>query len=276
MKIVLGVLAVFFVAMLSCAKKTTDTSDCTSGTDVTETIAMINSPTAISCVTNISPDAPDWIKDNFHCVSVQVCSDSYVFTTNNLPPYKTAYYGTSSPNNATFPTTGLSDSSSRNKNPNTIATQSITMTIPKTPTLKTSGLEATMGAGLDCLGLTRYGVCIFNNQAAPGDSLAAEFQTMDNGDGHPQNTGRYHHHTEPYYLTDDDSSFVGIMADGYPVYGKKNQGGTYPTLDSSTHTAACTTPEFPSGTHCYHVGNGTGVSAYLIGSYFRGEKGTIE
>lgn len=270
--IVLLLLAVFSSFIFnSCGSS----SSCTSGSDVTETITMINSPTALSCVTNISPDAPSWIKDNFHCVTVKVCSSTYVFTTNDLPPYKTNYYTTTA-NQTTFPTTGLSDGSTRHKNPNSISTQSITMTIPKTPTLKTSSLDGTTGSGLDCLGLTTYGVCIFNNQAAPGDSLATEFQTMDNGDGHPQSSGRYHHHTEPYYLTSNDSKLIGVMMDGYPVYGKKKQDNTYPTLDSTTHSVSCTTTQFPSGTYCYHVANGSGVNADVIGSYFRGTKGTVE
>jgi hypothetical protein len=209
-------------------------------------------------------------------VTVQVCSTSYKFITNDLPPYKTNYYSTAA-NQVAFPTTGLSDGFvGRHKNPNSIASQSITMYVPKTPTLKTSSLDATMGAGLDCLGLSIYGVCLFNNQAAPGDSLATEFETMDNGDGHPQNTGKYHHHTEPYYISDDDSAFIGVMMDGYPIYGKKKQNGSFPTLDATTHSVACTTTEFPSGTYCYHVANGTGVNADLIGSYFRGAKGSVE
>jgi hypothetical protein len=210
-----------------------------------------------------------------HCVTVEVCDDTYVFTTEDLPPYKTNYYTTSA-NKTTFPSTGLSDGSSRNKNPNSISTQSITMSIPKEPTKKTSSLDVTAGSGLDCLGLTTYGVCIFNNQAAPGDSLETEFQSMDNGDGHPQNSGKYHHHTEPYYLTEDDSSLIGVMMDGYPVYGKKMEDDAYPDLDDDTHTVECTTEAFPDGTYCYHVGNGTGVDGYMIGSYFRGDRGTVE
>jgi hypothetical protein len=257
-------------------ESSTVTESCSSGTDVTETVTMINSPVSLTCTTNIATDAPDWIKNNFHCVTVKVCSSTYTITTNDLPPYKTNYYSASSGKQTTFPSTGLSDSSARTKNPNTIATQAITMTIPKTPTAKTSGYDATTGSGLDCIGISTYGVCLFNNQAAPGDSLATEFQTMDNGDGHPQNSGKYHHHTEPYYLSNNDSKLIGVMLDGYPLYGKKKQDGTYPTLDSTTHTISCTTTEFPSGTFCYHVANGSGVNADLIGSYFKGAKGSVQ
>ncbi len=275
-------LAAATLALVNCKSSTTDstttdsTETCDTGTDVVETPTMINTPTSLTCTTNIATSAPDWIKNNFHCVTVKVCSSTYVFVLNDLPPYKTGYYSVASGNNTTFPTTGLSDGSSRTKNPNTISSQSITFTIPKTPTLKTSSLDATSGSGLDCIGVSKYGVCIFNNQAAPGDSLATEFQTMDNGDGHPQSTGKYHHHTEPFYLSDDDSNFIGVALDGYPIYGKKSQNGTYPTLDSNTHTVSCTTTDFPSGTYCYHVGNGTGVNGYMLGTYFRGTKGSTQ
>ncbi|MBX3021369.1 MAG: YHYH protein [Bdellovibrionales bacterium] len=271
------------IAFMACsssnsASSSSSTDGCTTGTDVTETpLTTSVNATALSCVTNISPDAPDWIKDNFHCVTVKVCPTTYVFITNNLPPYKTAYYSSSSGNTATFPTTGLSDGAGgRHKNPNTIITQSITMTIPKTPTLKTSGLQVTMGSGLDCLGLSTYGVCLFNNRAAPPDLLADEFETMDNGDGHPQNTGKYHHHTEPWLISHNDDKLVGIMLDGYPVYGKYMQGtASYPTLDATTHSVACTTTEFPDGTYCYHVNQGAGVNADIIGDYFRGAIGSV-
>src|SRR3712207_6325045 len=95
--------AIIFLAFNSCGKGTGSSDTCTSGTDKTETVTMLNSTSAISCTTNISSDAPAWIKDNFHCVTVKVCSDTYVFTTNDLPPYKTAYYSSSSGKQTTFP-----------------------------------------------------------------------------------------------------------------------------------------------------------------------------
>ncbi|MDV6235351.1 YHYH protein [Leptospira ellisii] len=220
-----------------------------------------------TCTTQIDAAAPCWMKENFHCVTITVSGNNYVITTNDLPPYKSYYYGVASGFHEAMGT-------GRFGNPNSIAAQNITFTIPTTPTC-TSNVSSTSGAGLDALGVTVHGVVIFNNQAAPGDSLATEYQTMDQSEGHPQNTGKYHHHTEPYKITQDGSELVGIMLDGFPIYGKKTQEGAYPALDNVTHTRTCTTTHFPNGTYCYHVGNGTGVSGYLIGSYFRGVKGTV-
>ena len=251
----------------SSTSSTSTTETCSSGTNVTEGPFFTGGPT---CVTNIASDAPDWIKDNFHCVTVQVCSTTYKFKTSNLPPYKTAYYGASSAYYQSFTTTG-----GRTQNPNTIATQSLTLTIPKTPVYKSSSLDST--AGIDAVGITTYGVVIFNNQAAPGDSFATEYLTMDEGEGHPQNTGKYHHHTDPYNLTTGTAgqkAFIGVMLDGYPIYGKQAEDGSYPTLDATTNTRACTTTLFPNGTYCYHIANATGANGYIIGTSFRGTKGT--
>ncbi|WP_246051918.1 YHYH protein [Leptospira idonii] len=221
-----------------------------------------------SCQTCFGSDVPSWITDNFHCVTVTKSGTNYLFKTTNLPPHKSAYYSTS---------TGYNESmgAGRTKNPNNISSQNITLTIPATPTYVSSGLDST--AGIDSVGITVYGVVIFNNQAAPGDSLATEYQTMDQSEGHPQNAGKYHYHTEPYKITSDDSKLVGIMLDGYPIYGKRSQSGSYPTLDGTTNTTSCTTTHFPSGTYCYHVGHSgtnTGVDTYMIATSFRGRKGS--
>src|SRR4051812_39198947 len=49
--------------------------------------------------------------------------------------------------------------------------------------------------------------------------------------GHPQGTGIYHYHSEPYALSYDDGNFIGVMRDGYAIYGRKDADGTYPTVD---------------------------------------------
>jgi hypothetical protein len=249
------------------AATSTLSTTCTTGTDKTET------PLAggISCTTNIPTSAPAWIQNNFHCVTVKVCATTYVFITNDLPPFKTAYYGASSANYTAWNSQG----STRTQNPSTLSSQSITMTVPITPTLKTSNLDATSGAGIDAVGISTYGVVFFNNQAAPGDSLATEFQSFDTADGHPQGTGRYHHHTDPVLLTaSSQKALIGVAMDGYPIYGKQNQDGSYPTLDSSTNSVQCTTTDFPSGTYCYHISNGTGVNGNVLNAYFRGTRGS--
>lgn len=225
----------------------------------TTTVSTTGGP---SCQTCFSSDMPNWIKENFTCVSGYKSGDNYIINTNDLPSHKSYYYGTSSPYFEAMP-------SGRFGNPNSIQTQSVTFTIPVTPTY--SANPSATGGGP--VGIATNGVVYFNNQAAPGDSLTTEYATMDAAEAHPQQSGQYHYHVEPIKITNNDSKLIGIMADGYPIYGKKAEDGSYPTLDAYG-TRACTTSHFPNGTYCYHVRNGSGVDGY-IASHYRGVKGNI-
>ncbi|TGK62749.1 YHYH protein [Leptospira wolffii] len=223
---------------------------------------------APTCVTDIAAEAPCWMKQNFHCVKVVVSGSNYVITTTDMPPYKSYYYKDNASYQDTMDTVGGFYS-----NPNKILAQNITMTIPVTPKLYTGCNDST--AGIDSVGISTLGAVIFNNQAAPGDSFSTEYFTMDRAQGHPQNTGKYHYHTEPFKITNDSDELIGLMLDGFPIYGKKIQGSSsYPTLDSTAHTRSCTTTHFPDGTYCYHVENDTSYNAYIIGSYFKGKRGS--
>lgn len=215
-----------------------------------------------SCQTCFSSEIPSWMMDNFTCISAYKSGNQYIVNTTDQPPHKSAYYGASSPYFEAMP-------GGNTANPNTIKSQNITLKIPVTPTLTSS----TASAGLGPVGVATNGIVIYNNEAGPGDSLANEYTTFDAAEGHPQMSGQYHYHTEPIKLTVSDSNFIGVMLDGYPVYGKKDQTNAFPTLDSYG-TRTCVTTHFPSGTQCYHVRNGTGVNGFIISS-FRGVKGTV-
>lgn len=242
----------------------TDNSSCSGPIDSTSDNLGFGGP---NCATHIAAEAPCWMKTSFHCVTVTIDGSNYVITTTDRPPHKSTYY-----TGADSGYTEVMDSGFT-ANPNHIIAQNITMTIPTTPTVTDCSQS---NAGTDSVGISTLGVVIFNNQAAPGDSFSTEYYTMDPSQGHPQNTGKYHYHTEPYKITNDDANMVGLMLDGFPIYGKKNQSGSYPTLDSSTHTTSCTTTEFPDGTYCYHVEHNTGYNGYIIGSYFKGTPGSVD
>ena len=266
-------LALLFAASSACtgtAATTNQFTGCAAGAvnEVSYTAEGGGKP----CVTSIAADVPCWIRQNFHCITATVSGSNIVIQTNNFPPYRSPYYANPGPysayHEAAFP-------AGHAANPNSIASQNITFTIPSSPTPRTCSYDSTAGAGIDALGVNVHGVVMFNNQAAPGDSLETEYLTMDDTEGHPESTGKYHVHTEPAKITNDDSVLVGIMLDGYPLYGKRAEDNSYPTLDATTHTRSCTTTLFPNGTYCYHVGNGTGTAGYLIGSYFKGVRGTV-
>ncbi|MCB1137359.1 MAG: YHYH protein [Leptospiraceae bacterium] len=214
-----------------------------------------------SCVTNNDTALPAWIKDNFKCMTITVEGSNYVFRTSDLPPYTNGYYNQlSGCYTNDFP-------SGNAPNPNTISSQNIVLTIPSSP----DTTESTTDYG--AMGVAINGVALYNSEAAPGDTLAAELDTMDSGNGHPTNIGQYHYHTEPYKISSDDSALIGIALDGYPIFGRKEVGGGTPAgLDTyNGHSHAHPT----LGTTMYHYHVETSSTYYLlIGSKFKGTKGT--
>jgi hypothetical protein len=138
-------------------------------------------------------------------------------------------------------------------------TQNITLTIPAAPTVNE---QPFMGA---VVGVAVNGVPIFGNFAAPGDDIFEEAMTFDACQGHPQMTGQYHYHSEPYAISSDDSSFIGVLRDGYPLYGRRDPGGSLPAdLDSAGgHTSA--TVDSTTAVYHYHVNEQVSTNSGTLG-----------
>ncbi len=194
------------------------------------------------------------VADQFS-VSVAKSSDgsSVTIETDSIPDYKSYYFGSSSPNYDASTTPS-------NPNPNRIIAQGYTFTLPYRPAKKASSSATPMGP----VGVTTNGVVIYNNQAAPPDNIMNEVATFDTYTGHPTNTGSYHYHLEPTSITNNDSALVGVMLDGFPIYGRKDTDGSTPSnLDNCNgHTGV--TQDFPEGIYHYHITLDTTHSAYFI------------
>ena len=151
-------------------------------------------------------------------------------------------------------------------NPNRITSQNMVLRVPLNPEAATAS-DTPMGV----MGVSINGIALFNQYAAQQAPLTNEIATFDRFNGHPQQSGMYHYHIEPLYLTAQGSSrLLGVLLDGFPVYGTRDAGGALPSgLDTCNgHVGA--TPEFPGGIYHYHI-----VSAppYIAGC-FRGRPGT--
>lgn len=157
--------------------------------------------------------------------------------------------------------------SGNSPNPNSIESQNYSFTIPATMT----SAAMTSATSLGAIGVSIKGSLLYNNSAAPPDSLSNELATMDRGNGHPDASGNYHHHTEPLKITDNDSKIVGVIRDGFPLLGRKDTDGTTPSdLDACNgHTKAVSHSSLGTIYH-YHITSG---DPYFIGCY-RGTAGT--
>jgi hypothetical protein len=208
-----------------------------------------------------------WLK--FSCrVTLTKSGDTVTLVSDSQPDYKSPYFGSS---NGCYEALSVSG---RAVNPNLLSTQAITMTVDYTPSANVA--EPTMPGGV--IGMALNGVAIFDNEAAPGDSIFTEIATFDKCEGHPNNTGVYHYHSEPTSFSNQDAYFVGVMRDGFPIYGRYDSGAVTPTVDADTQGHSGTTID--SGTSSvghYHIKLQTSGSdsAYFItnGKYY-GTAGT--
>lgn len=145
------------------------------------------------------------------------------------------------------------------QNPNQISAQSYALTFPSAPTLTGASMRGTA-----VVGLALNGVPIFGNFAAPGDDIFEEALTFDRCGAHPQMAGKYHYHAEPYSISYDDSAFIGVMRDGYAIYGRRDADGSMPTLDAAGgHTG--TTPDSATPVYHYHVNMQTSTATGTAG-----------
>ena len=200
-------------------------------------------------------------------LSYAVNGDTVTFTTQDLPNHTSPYWST---HNALYEAYNGTNSSF-NKNPNEIGTQNITFTITLNPAEDTNHEATPLGP----IGISRNGVVFFNQYAGPNEPLTNEINSFDQWLGHPTGQDVYHYHIEPSNLTQEfgDSAFLGLLADGFPVYGPLENGNVISSSDLDVyhgHTTA--TADFPDGIYHYHV---TADDPYINGSGYFGTPGNI-
>lgn len=284
-------LSIAALAVLNNSRSSSASQSCNASTSTGSTITTTSATLGSDCVngvtTCIDSALPSWIKDNFKCVVAYQSGSNYIFKTKNLPNTKSYYYTVYTGMNpsTTAPLFEALPAGNTRAGTNVIVSQTFTYTIPVTPTTG-SGTVSTQG-GLASIGVTTNGLAVFNNAAAPGDTLAAETLTFDNYMGHPQSSGVYHHHagvpkvcsnatsTANASACNNNNKLIGIALDGYPIYSQRDANGNVPTLDSF-HGSTSATTEFPSGIYHYRYAYDTTATIYtLMGSFFRGNIGSI-
>lgn len=136
---------------------------------------------------------------------------------------------------------------------------SYTLRIPVNPELASSSTSTGLGA----IGIAVSGSMIYNDEEGPNVPLDNAVGSLDYTAAHtgPQS---YHYHLEPKAWTNDDNKLVGIIADGFFIYGRKDYDGNYPTdLDASGGHFGPTLHN-PDGEYHYHIQNTAYLNQYYI------------
>lgn len=205
--------------------------------------------------------------DGIDAVSYSVSGNTVTFTTKDLPNHTSPYWDTSHPLYEAYNGTN----SNWRQNPNSIGEQNITFRMTLHPAEATNKSATPLGP----IGISRNGVVFFNQYAGPNNQpLTNEINSFDQWLGHPAGT-QYHYHIEPSFLTDNfgKDAFLGLLSDGFPVYGPEENGGTIISSNlDDYHGHTHETADFPDGIYHYHI---TADAPYLNGNGFFGTAGTI-
>lgn len=137
---------------------------------------------------------------------------------------------------------------------------SYTLRVPASPTLASSSSSTGLGA----IGMAVSGSMIYNDEEGPNVPLDNAVVSLDYTAAHtgPQS---YHYHLEPKAWSDDDTQLIGIISDGFFLYGRKCfSTGDYPDdLDESGgHTS--TTQHTSEEEYHYHIQNEAYLGEYYI------------
>lgn len=200
-------------------------------------------------------------------LSVTVEGNYLVIKSNGIPNHKSPYFQSTDARYEAYNGTNTRF----NLNPNRISSQNLVFKIPLHPAKASTHASTPLGP----IGVSLNGVPFFNQYAGPNQPLTNEINSFDQYLGHPQQTGQYHYHQEPAYLTAQNgkSAFLGFLLDGFPVYGPQENGKAVSNADLDTyHGHSHVTAEFPKGIYHYHI---TDADPYINGSGFFGTAGTV-
>ncbi|WP_299670905.1 YHYH protein [uncultured Polaribacter sp.] len=213
----------------------------------------------ITTTTEISTPVSAFDEFNPDAVTISFDGDQITIETNGQPNHTSPYWEETHPLHID-PVVALAQT------PGRIGNRSLTVTVSAAPEIASSSTAT----GLGPIGISVTGVPIFND--TEGDNRPIEEQiveTFDYAGAHNGPSG-YHYHIESYdvpenntVLSHNDEKLVGIMADGFLIYGRKcNSTGNYPTdLDvSGAHTSSTQHSDGKEFYH-YHI-----INEFYLGS----------
>ena len=253
-------IALTAAAIIACNSSAATTSIPTAPTTTT-TAATTPAPTTPSPAVSTITQA---IYSQFVGTGVSVSFDgtTAIIRSSDTPDHKSPYWGVGNANYEA-PHSGMQ------VNPSSITTQNLTLRISTAPVAAASTSDTPLGP----IGISVNGVVFYNQYAAMRQPLTSEIVSFDRYNGHPNPNNQYHYHFEPVSITTASRSrLIGVLLDGFPVYGPIDRDGSTPSnLDACNgHTAV--TAEFSAGIYHYHTTTGV---PYISGC-FRGTAGTVQ
>lgn len=201
-------------------------------------------------------------------VSLSATSTTVTLKSNGTPDHVTPYWGVGK-------TLYEAPFAGQNLNPGLIATQNYSMTIPINP-VEASSKEAT---SLGPIGMALNGVPIYNDREGGNVPVdAGVLSSFDRAGAHPGPGNTYHYHCTGDFTGNDNANLIGFLRDGFPIYARKDNDGSYPTNLDANGGHVGTTAHFSTAIYHYHASNTAylGSRFYILkaGSY-HGTKGTF-
>ncbi|MEM9326419.1 MAG: YHYH protein [Bacteroidota bacterium] len=211
-------------------------------------------------------------------VSVLLDGDEIIIESNGMPNHTSPYWSNTTARSAIDPMGNLLETPAASENHPLFAEPTVTsyeqmapgniddfngsysLIVPAIPE-QASSSSAT---GLGPIGIAVSGAMIYNDQEGPNVPLDDAAPSLDYTGAHtgPQS---YHYHLEPIAWSEDDDELIGIMADGFFLYGRIcTESGTYPTdLDESGGHVG-TTKYSDEEVYHYHIQNELYLNQYYI------------
>ncbi|MDW3191394.1 MAG: YHYH protein [Cytophagales bacterium] len=252
----------FCLVLLSCSS-----SD--DGTNVIDDDDNGNATDAVSTPTSAF--------DEFNSSSVTIAydEDEVTIMTTALPNHTSPYWNT---NQDLYidPIIAVEE----NISPGLIQEGNYTLTVPAAPALAASS----SATGLGAIGISVSGVPIYNQSEGPTDVTEGTASGFDWAGGHNGPQG-YHYHVEARDVGEtsplpiDDDRLLGIMADGFLIYGRKcNATGDYPTDFDESGGHFSLTQHGDEAFYHYHIINEIYLNQYylLFGVDLQGTPNSIQ
>jgi len=190
-------------------------------------------------------------------VEVVLSGDNVIIETNGLPNHTSPYWSSSHDLYVNPTVTSVNEMAPGNIDE---FVGTYTLTVANEPSLASSSSSTGLGA----IGISVSGSVIYNDEEGPGVPLDSAVGSLDFNGAHtgPQS---YHYHLEPISFSEDDSNLIGVIADGFFLYGRKcNSTGDYPADldDSGGHTSI--TQYADVAEYHYHIQNEVYLNSYYI------------